>query len=162
MKAERHVTLALAVATILVWSTPSLAGPLAPTKASQVVTLQNSGLCPDGQRQVLGSRIFGDASQAGFSIPEGQVLVVTGAVVTMLSANPIGVYEIDLTIESQDMTAFAQPVLASGNAGTAQKATLQLEIPPGLVVKPGRVLCAGSAPSATLHANVFGFLAPDK
>jgi len=56
------------------------AGPLAPTKASQVVTVAttpSSPVCPFGVGKVIDTLQKRDATTASFSISPGSVLVIT-------------------------------------------------------------------------------------
>jgi hypothetical protein len=59
---------------------PATVLPLAPTKASQLVTLTSSGAaCPGVPvARVFDQRVQPDGTVSAFSIPSGQVLVLTG------------------------------------------------------------------------------------
>ena len=56
---------------------PVSASALEPKKPSQLVTLEANDPCDQGKGQIYDLRVLPDGSTAPFTIPQGQVLVVT-------------------------------------------------------------------------------------
>ncbi len=136
------------------------AGPLVPTKPSQVVTLATSGLaCPPlGGGQVFDVRVGSDGSETPFSIPEGQVLVITGIDWSILL--PASAGETVVAFLRTPPSPSAAPIVwrdaaladADGRAGGSA-------LIPNVVVKPGVPVCL--FPGGAI-GNLHGFLAKDK
>jgi hypothetical protein len=167
MYMTRVVTLVLVAAA----ATPVLAGPLAPSKPSDVVTLMPdasgaNGACgPAMQEQRVDALINGaDGSLSPFTIPDKEVLVLTGGTwedVTA-AANVNVVLELSLKTATTSNLIAATPAVRSDAAGIAA-GSFTLE--PGIVIKPGASLCASfnvAGTSTLAFPRLTGFLAKDK
>ena len=155
-RALRIVVPALAL-PLLAWRPSVWAGPLVPSKPSQVVTLAATGTtCVVGR--LFEVQHSADGISVPFSIPPGQVLVVTGFdwSVTGTSGSTVSAF---LTIDTGTafQEAFSDGALAD-SSGLATKSVLV----PNLIVKSGPRLCAGAGGGALVGALVHGFLAKDK
>jgi hypothetical protein len=119
------------------------AGPLAPTKASQVVTLTASGsavcpLTPDGV--VIDTLNKPDATMASFSIPPGSVLVITQVEMTTINTSAAGDQcEVGLELQTANSLSFLADHNDLCNARGQIVGTQTF--PTGAVVKPGSALC---------------------
>lgn len=137
------------------------AGPLAATRASQLVTLRPipGAACAVGSGFLLDARILPDGSYEPFAIPNGQVLVLTG-----ISWSTIGAVgedsEISLRINPSGALVFhATAIVDSLNNGSGNVAV------PGIVVRSGSQLCfenTSGAPAMIFDATAHGFLAADR
>jgi hypothetical protein len=168
MRISRFATLVLAVAA----ATPVLAGPLAPSKPSDIVTLvpdasgANGACGPASQQQRVDAVINGaDGSISPFTIPDKEVLVLTGGTWedTSVAAN-VNVF-LELSLRTATPTSniiVATPAVRSDAAGVvAGSFTLE----PGIVIKPGVSLCASLNVAGTntiAFPRLTGFLAKDK
>ena len=150
------------------WSTNAYAGPLAPTKASQIVVLTAAGTpcSADPDATAVNLRNLPDGTIAPFTIPAGQVLVVTGIAysvsggianvaknVSLFTANPPFASVLFLSGLITGDTALGR--LGGGSASI-----------PNAIVKAGIEICVqaseiNGAP-ANVSAVVYGFLAKDK
>ena len=161
--------LALVLTAVVV--TPALAGPLAPSKPSDIVTLMPDGSGANGacglatQEQRVDAVINGaDGSLSPFTIPDKEVLVLTGGTWADVSAGGnVNVFlELSLKTASTSNLIVATPAVRSDAAGVvAGSFTLE----PGIVIKPGASLCASLIVAGTntlAFPRLTGFLAKDK
>lgn len=138
------------------------ASALEPAKASEVVTLVtngedvNTGGCT-GSSYPVTQRVTA-AGLAGFSVPAGQVLVITGMswVEYTATAN---------TIAYNSLKVGGQTVLYSSSiAGSNNGANAIAAVSPGIVVASGQSICVGLSqdlnPSTATY--LYGFLAKNK
>jgi len=167
MRIARFVTLVLVAAA----ATPVLAGTLAPTKPSDVVTLVpdvsdgSDGACNSAAQLRVDAVInTADGSLSPFTIPDKEVLVLTGGTWadTSVAANVNVFLELSLRTGSKALNILDTPAVRSDAAGTvAGSFTLE----PGIVIKPGPSLCASliiAGTSSTAFPHLTGFLAKDK
>ena len=146
----------------------SCAAELAPSKASEVVMLIASGVCPSNPIPLSGSialtvRIRGDAtSQLNFVVPPKQSLVLTSFSWRTADGTPNGSARVALAISNgtdvADVLESVAPVDAAGGAFRRETLT------PGIVLKPGFVPClhphGGFA--NVLSGDALGYLVKDK
>lgn len=160
------ITIAVAVSTLLV----SHAGYAAvePQNPSDLVTLIPSGMCPQGGSD-MSFRVLSDASIIPFSIPEGQVFVITswqwGIIFTQRTdhwegaelslQNPNGQFRVVGTGGNPTPGLQGSP---PSNQFTSSNASLVNMI----AVKPGVRVCVATASNTRPTALVHGFLAPDR
>ena len=149
----------IAVAASLL-SVPVLGAPLAPTRASSLVTLvAQSGVvtdCPDGGYGF--AQQAADGSFAAFTIPAKHVLVVTS-----IDWERTGTPAQTVTHSfSSQATGSASRIVALANvlSDANGRAGGTLVIPSGTAIEAGRTVCMDAAglPFAVLH----GYLAKDK
>jgi hypothetical protein len=129
------------------------AAVVAPSKASQLVTLRPTGGCPDGGVH-FDTRVNADGTETAFSIPENQVLVLDhlawqlggGAGVTLEIGSTI--------IWSDSVTLTAPNVTPIGNSVAL----------PNIAVASGKIVCidGGGGQVNTTITRLHGFLAKDK
>jgi hypothetical protein len=167
MRISRFPILVLATAV----ATQVLAGPLAPSKPSDIVTLMPdasgaNGACgPGTQQQRVDAIINGaDGSISPFTIPDKEVLVLTGGTWEDLSAGANVNVFLELSLRTANTNNFlaATPAIRSDAAGFAA-GSFTLE--PGIVIKPGASLCASFNVDGTntlAFPRLTGFLAKDK
>jgi hypothetical protein len=139
----------------------AIAGPLAPTKPSQVVTLANSGLaCPLlGGGQVFDVRVGSDGSETPFSIPDGQVLVITGIDWSVFLLPGLPGETVIAFLRTPPSPSAAPTVWRGAAVADANGRAGGTAVIPNVVVKPGVPVCLFPGGSAgTLH----GFLAKDE
>lgn len=134
------------------------AGPLAPTKASQLVTLQASALDPAcgvaGKR--FDTRVTSDGQfDVDFAIPPKQVLVLTGAEWAVFGANPSATNLVSLgTNGGASYFIGTAQADAGGTAGGSARFSH--------TIRPGTTLCISSVGVSDLNARLHGFLAKDR
>jgi len=166
MRIARFVTLVLAAAA----ATPVLAGPLAPSKPSDIVTLMpNAGDGSNGacglQEQRVDAVISGaDGSLSPFTIPDKEVLVLTGGTWedVSVSGNVNVFLELRLKTASTNNFIVATPAVRSDAAGVVAGS---FTLAPGIVIKPGASLCATlnvAGTNTVAFPRLTGFLAKDK
>jgi len=157
------------LALALIVAAPGLAGPLAPKKPSDLVTLtRGSTPCPLLMGFFLvDTRLQSDGTSAPFSIPPKSVLVVTG----MLAASNGGTPGIaGSTIGVGLSVGATTPIYQTVVADASDAFTAQTSVPSGIVVKSGTNICVVAQdvanPFPTLETGfgvqVYGFLAKDK
>ena len=166
MRLSHGLALVLAAAAV----TPALAGPLAPSKPSDVVTLMPdasgaNGACDLLQEQRVDAVInTADGSISPFTIPDKEVLVLTGGTweKTSVAGNVNVFLELSLRTASTENIIVATPAVRSDAAGVAAGA---FTLEPGIVIKPGASLCARfnvAGTNSSAFPRLTGFLAKDK
>jgi hypothetical protein len=165
---RRH---ALSVALVLLGlaSTRATAAALAPSKPSQLVDVEALGLCtPLGlTTDLFDTLVKGDGTKAPFSIPAGEVLVITDITVVADGRTP------GHTIQGQVVagtTAASQSFIFAENvtAGPSGGVTLSATFPTGIVVKSGTSICpiasdlTGVSTNIAASGSLHGFLTKDK
>jgi len=163
-------TLVLVTAAILGITTAAHA-VLAPTKASQLVTVYGSGSCPltgfNAQNsQVLSFVVHADSSTSPFTIPPKQVFVLTDVTTTGYGNVPsdvmLGTISVG-TLPGISGVLGARYEAAGGGGAVA----VTIEFPVGVAVKSTSLMCTQLLnfthpgpvyPTSTAH----GFFAPDK
>lgn len=157
---------ALALLVVALSSSPASAGPLAPTRASQVVVLHPSTVS-DSPCGVTAYPVDGMRKSNGlvepFVIPPKQVFVVTSADVYG-SAEPSRHYRFVLVIDSSDPIPGGALLIGEAETDAAGYYAGSVSVPSGVVVPPGALLCAqidGPTEEPTIM-RVHGFFAKDK
>lgn len=148
----------LAAVGVLSAATLAQAGPLAPTRASQLVTLHSSvtgGACGALGKSV-DSRVMPDGSvEIGFAIPPKQVLVVTSLEWTVQGADPSEVSQVSLGASGARF--FRGGALADGAGAAAGTANFFH------VIRAGTTICLTSSSDIDgLEGTLHGFLAKDR
>lgn len=138
---------------------PLSASALEPKKPSQLVTLLPSGPCAAGEGFLYDLRVGADGSTAPFTIPQGQVLVVTRWGFGFSGGTSVASAFANLAIEGSVPVASGYVAFdAEGYGG----GTLELSS----VVGAGAVLCgshgSGSSSVAPLGGFVEGYLTKAK
>jgi hypothetical protein len=166
MRMSRFLTLVLVAAV----ATPVLAGPLAPTKASDIAILMpdvadgSNGACGLKELRVDGIISGADGSVSPFTIPAKEVLVLTGGTWsdTSLGGNVNAFLELRLETASTNNNIVATTAVRTDAAGAAARA---FTLEPGIVIKPGASLCATlnvAGINTVAFPRLTGFLAKDK
>ena len=146
----------LVAALILVSVAAAHAGPLAPTKASQLVTVLNSAdTCNAGSGRVLNFLVQGDGSVGLLVIPEKSVLVVT-AWEWCEGTNPSGAF-VTLVIDGPGGFVPVSSVLGEPLTSACSRADLGQ----GVRVSSAAKLCATPVGAGAL-VKAYGYLAKDK
>ncbi len=141
------------------------AAPLAPTVASQLVTVSGGTTeCgPGSASKLIDQRQNGDGTTSPFVIPAKSVFVVTGFDFLFAGAAPSQIINATFVVTDAGLTTFAtisSPTALSDSAGRGG-GTLQL--PSGFAVKSGAKLCFTLSTGNTGIAGfVHGFFAKDK
>ena len=159
----RSAKLGSVVVALLLVPSMARAGALAATRASQVRTVNASGLtnCATGPGYVFDQVIPGDlGSFPSFAIPPGQVFVITGLDWRVVGTPPGEITGATLRLEGN--STIGTVFYDSANAGTDGGSGRAVAVP-NVIVKPGVSICLivggnFSAFSGILH----GFLATDK
>jgi hypothetical protein len=142
------------------------AAALAPSKPSQIITLFNTSgtACGSSHGLAVDHIVKSDGSSAAFTIPAGQVLIITSIDWTAFTNTANRRFDFQLGSATGNFTIGGGAV---SDADFIVSGTLL--IPGGLVVKPGVTLCpevehSGSSLFEEDSANVrvHGFLAKDK
>jgi hypothetical protein len=143
------------------------AGPLGPTRPSQLVTARAvTAVCPfDGPNELttpyqVDTMTVAGGSDEPFAIPAKSVLVITSARLTSCCPIP-GTVDL-VTLVTFD-AAGNMGVL--GNAATTTPAEgpgyAQLTFPSGVVVRPGSAICVVGPPLST-GAEISGYFTKDR
>ena len=162
-------TLALALVLTLAGATTAH-GVLAPTKASQLVTVYSTGTCSLPGFNANASATFNqvvrpDGSIVPFVIPPKQVFVMVDAMLTV--AGQVAADEMLAVVALGTPTGGAPVAARFESASPGGTMTATFEFPAGIAVKPGTVMCSeilnfthgnNSGASAIAH----GYFAPDK
>jgi hypothetical protein len=144
----------------LALATPTLAAPLAPAKASDVVGLVSSNADCTGNGKRIGDRILPNGTVVPFEIPPKRVFVITSAEIE-LGGVAAGEYVRATLFVETDTPATATAVALLNAVGGANGIAIgSLTMPTGIVIARGSRLCLNSATSG--GAYVHGFLAKDK
>ena len=139
------------------------AGTLAPKKPSDVLTLRSSGAgCPFPGTRKLDSRVLPDGTLVPYTIPDGQVLVVTGAEWSLQDASPRQLGSVQLFLYTQ--TSSPSPVaFFTDGISTTDTGAYRTSVVPQAITRPTEGLCAGAnVVEDTLLVVVHGFLAKDR
>jgi hypothetical protein len=169
MRMFRSTTTSLALVAALGVATTAH-GVLAPSKASQLVTVYGVGGCPLPGFNVASSVTFtqmvrNDGSIIPFAIPAKQVFVLVDAMVTA-SGEPAG--DTMLAAVAVGTPASGAPIAARWESVAAGgTVTGSFEFPTGIAIKSTSVMCAQllnftHAGSVGTSAIAHGFFAPDK
>jgi hypothetical protein len=150
----------------LMCAAPAAAGSLAPSKPSQLVTLEaingTAGNCatPISTWLKVTSQVNPDGSETPLAIPTGMVLVLTGAEWSDQGtggAADVARFLIRLQNGTQDPLA----AFGSGATGTTAGGG-SVSFPNGIAVKPGTDICVTSTATVFVGATVHGYLTRDK
>ena len=167
MRFSNETMLCCAVGCALWAADAAHAGPLAPTKPTQAITVlaqTTSAVCPPGgPGKSVDIKQNPDGSTEPFTIPPKTVFVVTRVDAT-LSGTPSrtlvgGLYIFGAGPAPSFVTFVPLPTDADGHA------TGTVTIPSGVPVKPGATLCFLPTPTESVSsaaAIVHGFFAKDK
>lgn len=155
-----RTNLLVLVAVVATAAAASLAtaGVLAPSKASDAVTLKWDGAtgCISGLVDAS-QRLLPDGSQSAFAIPEGRVLVVTSGHFTVSGGDPGAIVLPQLEVNGAGVPIEVLVALDGGGRGYAS-----FQVPPGIVIRSTnlrtRVLLGRGCAFPTLH----GFFAKDR
>ena len=161
----------LSIGLSIVWLVPARGAPLAPSKPSQIVTLQPDALigtapCTGiqlGVRQMVNPHL----TTAPLTIPDKQVLVVTSGTWRTASAATPADRHLSLRLFLKDVTANQAAVLLGAGevSDVDQHASGSFRLDPGFVVRPGQTICAelatnGLPVAVAVIAN--GYLTKDR
>jgi len=161
----------LSIGLSIVWLVPARGAPLAPSKPSQIVTLQPDVLIgtPPCTGVQLGVRqmVKPDLTTAALTIPDKQVLVVTSGTWRTASAATPADRHLSLRLFLRDATANqVVVVLGAGELSDADKQVSgSFRLDPGFVVRPGQTICAELATNGLpVAVNVVanGYLTKDR
>ncbi len=162
-------TITAAVITALGFA-PAAYGVLAPTKASQLVTIYSTGSCPIPGFNAASSATFNqmvraDGTTVPFVVPPKQIFVMTDATIT---ASGETAADAILAIVGVGTASAGAPIGARFEAVTsAGTVTAAFEFPAGVAIKGSSIACAEMlnlthVGSVALSATAHGFFAPDK
>jgi hypothetical protein len=166
----RPYVLSVALALLSLASTPATAAALAPSKPSQLVAVTALGTCPLGFTTALfDTLVKGDGTTAPFSIPAGEVLVITDLTVVVDGKTPGDTIDAGVfagTSASSRSLIFFENI----TAGPSGAVTLSATFPTGIVVKSGTSLCpiardntgGSGTPAVFAGGSLHGFLTKDK
>lgn len=153
---------------LLACTAPAAAGPLVPSKASQVVTLTGSNASPIGCGSALGfryvdSRVLADGTKTAFAIPPKKVLVLTRGEVTVTLPAGGGA---DFGIVAGDATALGATLVDMRIVGDGStRRTASFSFGDGVIVGPGKKPCfavIGTGGGASVdYLRLDGFFAAD-
>ena len=147
---------ALLVALTLTAAPVVQAGPLGPTKPSQLVTvLSGPSTCNAGGGRSLDFQVAGDGSFVGLQIPEGSVLVVTDWE-WCENSNPSAAF-VSLAIEGPGGLAPVSTVLRDPLTPACSRGDLGA----GVTVSSGSQLCATPV-GANAFIKAHGYLTKDR
>ena len=156
---------ALATLALSLIAAEAHAGPLAPSKTADLVTVSHSVAfplnCPGpGSSTMLDVRQNGDATTSTFTIPEGMSFVVTGFDWSVKNGTP-GEYD-GATLLVVDALGTSVSRIGAGGAviDPAGFAVGNVTLSTGFAVKSGSVLCASQYIGGTqrLLVTARGFL----
>ena len=152
-------------ALVLLAAAAASAGPLAPTKPSQLVSARAvSTPCPFETNP--GNNAFQITSmstprgvQAEFAIPPKQVFVITSAYLTLSGGPANDTAQLYLfAIEGESGSILAEGVAATNASGLA---IVDRVLPTGIAVKSGKALCVLGSQGSSL-GSVTGYFTKDK
>ena len=144
---------------------PAAAGPLAPTKPSQLVSARAvSTPCPfptekGNNAYQITSMSTPDGVQAEFAIPPKQVFVITSAYLTLTGAPANDTAQLYLFAVEGDSASILTEGVAPTNANGL--AIVERVLPTGIAVKSGKALCVLGSQGNSL-GSVSGFFAKDR
>jgi hypothetical protein len=145
---------------------PAAAGPLAPSKPSQLVTARvvstNCPLTepvPNASANAIDEMSTLGGLQQALVIPPKQVLVITS--VTFVAVGPPGeIYGMNLiAVNGQEHAMLAQEVVEVIGEGLGTKTIV---LPTGIAVREGNALCMVASEGGEPFGSVTGFFAKDK
>ena len=160
----RHAVRPLATALALA-ALPAAAGPLAPTKPSQLVSARAvSTPCPlesqaGNNAYQITSMSTPEGVQAEFAIPPGQVFVITSASLTLTNAPVSATAQLYLFAANGADGA----ILTEGLTTTSVNGTgiVDRVLPTGIAVRSGLALCVLGSQGSSL-GSVTGYFTKDK
>jgi hypothetical protein len=142
------------------------AGPLAPTKASDTVTLLggfSSPACISGSSaKQVDVRQKSDGTTGPFTVPPKSVFVITSYEFITQSAIPSKNVVAGLAVADATLTGSSIVNLATALADSSGTAGGSVLLPSGFPVKSGARLCFQFVPDTNGSVTVHGFLAKDK
>src|SRR5262249_549990 len=145
-------------------STPATAA-LAPSKPSQLVTVAASGSCTalGLTTDLFNTLVKGDGTTAPFSIPAGQVLVITDLTVFAPGKTADGTVQVQVVVgtATSHFGIVTANVTANASGGVGFAATF----PTGIVVKSGASICPvafDGTSNVAAGGSLHGFLTKDK
>lgn len=166
---SRFSTLALPLAMLALAAPGAIAGPLAPTRPSEVVTLYgtstNQPTCAMGANTMkIQVRHGSDGSQTGgYVVPEGRVLVITDVAFRVNTTPPGADFE-GTIVADQGSAPFA--LIPGGAIDGNSVAVGAQHFSQGPIVKGGTKLCFVERQGRPIYTDsqviVHGFIAKDR
>ena len=163
----RHALASMFVAFACLALAPH-AHSLEPPNASSLVTLiadQSTPICPaTTTSHTFGDRLLANGRRIRFTVPTGQVLVITAldwAVESSIRFDETGWAAVDLF----DGSGYQHAFISDARFDLRGRAAGNSVVPNGVAVGPGTTMClAFDAPvsGATAFARIHGFLARDE
>jgi hypothetical protein len=156
---------AFAAALACALAVPAAAGPLAPSKPSQLVTARSvSTPCPtvhpaELTPYAIDSMTTIDARDVPFAIPPKQAFVITHVHLAAGNATPntqIGVFLI--AVVGTNGGVLAEAAVQTDGAG---RGSTSFDLPTGIAVREGTTIC-GSSADGSGFASVTGYFTKDK
>jgi hypothetical protein len=163
MQPKSFASTAVLVAAAL--STAATAGPLAPGRPSDLVTLRSSGAACGVNTigRALDLQQNPDGTEQPFAIPARKVLVVTGFDWAQGITGAPGKAEV-MFLHSQTPSGVIWPMVTSHADGSADGRAGASVAVTGVVFREGQTLCfsANTGNIGSVVAQVHGFLAKDR
>ena len=163
-----RTSIALLFPLLLLAAAPTVAGTLAPTRASDVVTLVASydpPGCPQGGTGAVFDRVLtAEGEYLPITIPQKRVLVLTS--IRWLAIGPAN-EDVSLSLRPGPETAgFTGITLAGARTDANGRASGEAKLEPGLVVRNLANLCVrvstGSGVTTPGNISAVGFFAKDR
>ena len=152
-------------AVVFAAALPAAAGPLAPSKPSQLVSARAvSTPCPfeapaGNNAFQITSMSTPDGVQVPFAIPPKQVFVITSASLNLTGAPADSTAQLYLfAVNGSDGAVLAEGLATSNANGLA---TVERVLPTGIAVKSGLALCVLGSQGSSL-GSVTGYFTKDK
>lgn len=159
---------ALAPTLLAALALPASAGPLVPTRPSQIVTLSPTAVTDSGcgtSAYPVDTMRKSDGSLVPFVVPPKQVFIVTSMDVFGSADAPSRHYSFQLSIDNSPSIPGGSILVGDAGLTDADGSYAgSVTAPTGVVVPPGALLCASlEGPNAEpTFTRVHGFFAKDK
>jgi hypothetical protein len=120
-------------------------GIVGPSRPSRLVTVQANAPCPGlGGSLSFNATVLSDGSTQPFSIPPGEVLVITALDWYIAGAAPLSNLLTAVEIVSPPPAGTSDPFVSVGAMDSSGNGGMTAVLPNGLVVKSGTPLCFGA------------------
>jgi hypothetical protein len=169
---QRFVLLAFAFLA-LAFSAPAAAGPVTPTKPSQIVSAigrPSSPLCPGVdpkiEARLVNQRGENNGSVSTFAIPPKSVFVVQSVDFQIIDGNAnvfegVNLLAVDPAVPPT-LTSNGAALFAGGQTDANGTVVGNVVVPSGLVIEPPAALCFQVREGVIALIAVHGFFAKDK
>jgi hypothetical protein len=145
---------------LLVSLLPATSSAFEARRPNEIITLQGNGTCGPASNRALDLQVLPNGSLRPFTIPAGEVLVVTGVSWHMVNSSLAPRRVVSVTIGSQFVLGAIRPLFRTGALADATGRSTASVLVPNVVLSAGGLPPCVSTQGNPAGVLVHGFLYP--